>query len=146
MAADTLTIVHMNDTHSNLAPGGRRNAELKGTLGGIARAASFVGYMKLTQPNVVTVHGGDMFIGDLFFQRYFGIAELRILGAMGLDVMTLGNHEFDLTPQTLITAYDTAFVDGQLYPIVSANVVMLTPPCRNSQRTSRHIPSSRSAR
>lgn len=121
-AADTLTIVHLNDTHSNLAPGGRRDANLKGTLGGIARAASFIGYVKQTQPNVMVVHGGDLSIGDLFYQKYFGVAELQMLGAMGLDVMTPGNHEFDLTPAVLLQAYGAAFAAGQPYPIVSANL------------------------
>ena len=30
---DTITILHANDTHSNLAPIGPRDANLKGTLG-----------------------------------------------------------------------------------------------------------------
>jgi len=37
---DTVTILHLNDTHSTLASIGPRDAQLKGSLGGIARAAS----------------------------------------------------------------------------------------------------------
>jgi 5'-nucleotidase len=40
--------------------------------------------------------------------------------------MTLGNHEFDLTPQTLATALDSAFVDGA-FPVLSANTILDDP-------------------
>ena len=36
--ADTLTILHINDTHSNLTSHGPRNAQLVSNRGGIARA------------------------------------------------------------------------------------------------------------
>jgi 5'-nucleotidase / UDP-sugar diphosphatase len=123
-AADTLTIIHVNDSHSNLAPGGRRTAELKGTLGGIARAATYIGMAKATMPNVMVVHSGDLAIGDLFFNKYFGVAELQLMGALGFDALTLGNHEFDLTPAVLKQAYDAAFAQGQPFSIVSANLVL----------------------
>lgn len=123
-AADTLTIIHVNDTHSNLAAGGRRDGSLQGTVGGIARAATYIGMARATDPNVVVVHGGDMSIGDLFYQKYFGVAELKIMGALGFDVMTLGNHEFDLTPAVLMQAYGAAFSEGQPFAIVSSNVIL----------------------
>jgi 2',3'-cyclic-nucleotide 2'-phosphodiesterase (5'-nucleotidase family) len=122
--ADTLTIVHLNDTHSNLASGGRRDGNLKGALGGISRAASFIGYAKATMPNVLTLHAGDIYVGDLFFQKYYGVAELKLMGALGFDAMTVGNHEFDLTPAILQTALDTAFAAGQPFPLLSANLIL----------------------
>ena len=121
-AADTLTILHIGDTHSRLAPGGRRTVALEGTTGGIARAVSAIGMMKMTESNALALHAGDIFIGDLFFNAYFGVPELRILAALGLDAMTLGNHEFDLTPAVLETALDSGFVAGG-FPVLSANAV-----------------------
>jgi 5'-nucleotidase len=118
---DTLTILHVNDTHSNLAPLGPRTSNLEGTQGGIARAASVIGMSQLTDPNVVTLHAGDLFIGDLFFNVFFGVAELQLMQALGFDAMVVGNHEFDLTPYTLLQALDTAFVAGG-FPLVSANL------------------------
>ena len=122
--ADTLTIVHVNDTHSNLASGGRRDGNLKGALGGIARAASFIGMAKATMPNVLTLHAGDIYVGDLFFQKYYGVAELQLMSALGFDAMAVGNHEFDLTPSTLQIALDTAFAAGQTFPLLSANLIL----------------------
>jgi 5'-nucleotidase/UDP-sugar diphosphatase len=121
---DTITILHMNDSHSGLAPYGPRTSDLKGTRGGIARAASVIGNTKMTEQNVLTLHAGDFSVGDIFYNAYFGVPELRILSALGLDAMTVGNHEFDLTPATLQQVLDTAFVGGGAFPLLSANCVL----------------------
>ncbi len=118
---DTLTIIHLNDTHSNLAPIGPRDASLKGTLGGIARLATLIGSTKQSAPNVVTLHAGDSFIGDIFFNRFAGAVELGLLKAIGVDAMAVGNHEFDLTPACLQMGLDSAFVGGG-FPLVSCNI------------------------
>ncbi len=118
---DTLTIIHINDTHSNLAPIGPRDESLNGTLGGIARLATLIGSTKQSAPNVLTLHAGDSFIGDIFFNRFAGAVELGLLKAIGVDVMAVGNHEFDLTPACLQMALDSAFVGGG-FPLVSCNI------------------------
>ncbi len=121
---DTITILHVNDSHSGLAPYGPRGTDLKGTRGGIARAASVIGYTKMTEKNVLTLHAGDFSVGDIFYNAYFGVPELRILSALGCDAMAVGNHEFDLTPATLKQVLDTAFVGGGAFPLLSANCVL----------------------
>ncbi|HLE31154.1 MAG TPA: metallophosphoesterase, partial [Bacteroidota bacterium] len=120
---DTVTILHLNDTHSTLAPIGPRDAQLKGSLGGIARAASIIGMTKLEEPNTLLLHAGDLFIGDMFFNQYFGVPEFQILLALGCDAMAVGNHEFDLTPATLKMALDTSFTGGS-FPLLSANTIL----------------------
>lgn len=120
--ADTLTILHMSDSHSHLAPGGSRDTALQGTLGGLARAAAVIATVESQGGAVLSLHAGDFFIGDLFFNRFFGVPELRLLAAVGLDAMTLGNHEFDLTPSTLSDALDAGFEQGG-FPLLSANLV-----------------------
>lgn len=125
-AQDTLTILHVNDTHSMLAPVGPRTPDLKGTRGGIARAASVIGSAKMTETNVLTLHGGDIFIGDLFFNVYFGAAEMQIMNSLGFDAMTLGNHEFDLQPSTLFGALDAALKEGG-FEVLSANTILEDP-------------------
>ena len=93
--ADTLTILHVNDTHSCLAPLAPRTTALEGTIGGIARAATVIGMNKMQEKNVLTLHAGDFSIGDLFYNLYFGVPELQLMKSMGFDAMTVGNHEFD---------------------------------------------------
>ncbi len=117
--SDVLTILHLNDTHSALAPTGPRTPLLQGTQGGIARAASVIGYHKQTEPNVLALHAGDVFIGDLFFNQYFGAAEFQLMSAIGFDAMTVGNHEFDLYPSTLLMALEAA---QPTFPLLTANV------------------------
>ena len=120
---DTITIVHFNDTHSNLAPIGPRDGSLRGSLGGVARAATLIGMTRMSAPNVIALHAGDTFIGDLFFNRYFGVAELQLLNAIGIDAMAVGNHEFDLSPLVLQMALDSAFVGGG-FPLLSCNTIL----------------------
>ncbi len=123
---DTLTILHLNDTHSMLAPGGPRSEDLKGTNGGIARAATVIGLTKKSDRKVLTLHGGDVFIGDLFFNKYFGIAEFKIMNALGFDAMVLGNHEFDLGPGVLQMAFDSSISNGG-FDVISSNTILDAP-------------------
>lgn len=123
---DTITVLHFNDTHANLAPLGPRDAALAGTLGGIARAATVIGMTKMENPQALVLHAGDISIGDLFYTKYFDVAELQILLALGLDAMAVGNHEFDLGPHYFQQMLDTAFAAGS-FPLLSANAQMEDP-------------------
>lgn len=125
LAQDTLTILHLNDTHSMLSSSGPRNESLQGTQGGIARAATVIGRTKMTDPNVLILHAGDAFVGDLFFNKYFGVAEFRILDSLGLDAMTIGYHEWDLYPSTLLGSFQVSFSPGEGFPFLSANLVVM---------------------
>ena len=120
---DTLTILHLNDTHSTLAAVGPRNGSLQGTQGGIARAATIIGMTKMTDSNVLLLHAGDYSIGDLFYNVYFGVPELQILKSLGLDAMTVGNHEWDLTPSTFLASLEASFKPGEGFRLLSANLI-----------------------
>ncbi|MBE0652093.1 MAG: 5'-nucleotidase C-terminal domain-containing protein [Bacteroidales bacterium] len=124
----TLTILHVNDSHSTLEAIGPRDANLKGTFGGVSRVATLVGMTKMTEPNVLFLHAGDISIGDVFFNRYFQVPELQILDALGVDAMTLGNHEFDLGPEALLGSIFYVFLDpADAFPILTANVDFSDP-------------------
>ena len=118
---DIITILHMNDTHSCLEGVGPRDATLHTQQGGIARAATMIGMQRAQYPDAVLLHAGDMFIGDLFFNVTFGVAEFWIMKELGFDAMTVGNHEFDLTPDVLAMSLATAFPSGG-FPLLSANL------------------------
>jgi 2',3'-cyclic-nucleotide 2'-phosphodiesterase (5'-nucleotidase family) len=123
---ETLTILHVNDTHSCLAPLAPRTESLEGSVGGIARAATVIGMTKQQEQNVITLHAGDLSIGDLFYNFYFGVPELKIMKQLGFDAMTIGNHEFDLTPSTLLSAIEASFTEGS-FPLLSANAILSDP-------------------
>ena len=125
---DTLTILHVNDSHSTLEAIGPRDANLKGTLGGVSRVATLVGMTKMTEPNVLFLHAGDISIGDVFFNRNYHVPELQILGALGIDAMTLGNHEFDLGPLALLGSLSYSFPNpADAFPLLSANIDFSDP-------------------
>lgn len=125
---DTLTILHVNDSHSTLEAIGPRDANLKGTLGGVSRVATLVGMTKMTEPNVLFLHAGDISIGDVFFNKNFHVPELQILSVLGVDAMTLGNHEFDLGPEALLGSLQYSFpVTTDAFPILTANVDFSDP-------------------
>ncbi|MEB2355701.1 MAG: metallophosphoesterase, partial [Ignavibacteriales bacterium] len=119
---DTITILHVNDSHSTLEAIGPRDANLEGTQGGISRAATVIGMTKMTEQNVLTLHGGDVFIGDFFFNKFLGVAEFQLMASLGFDAMAVGNHEFDLTPAYLDTALRNSFPPGYGFPLISSNV------------------------
>jgi 5'-nucleotidase / UDP-sugar diphosphatase len=120
---DTLTIIHVNDTHSNLDPYGA------GAYGGIARAASVIGQWKMTEPNPILLHAGDFMVGNLMFNAYFGVPELQILNQLGFDALVLGNHEFDVGPEYLTGILTEAELDPTFH-ILGTNVMNLeaVPP------------------
>lgn len=123
---ETLTILHVNDTHSTLASLAPRKENLEGTIGGIARAATMIELYKEWEKNVLTLHAGDLFIGDIFFNLYYGVPELQIMKSLGFDAMALGNHEFDLTPEALGGALIGAFSEGG-FPLLSSNAILEDP-------------------
>jgi len=125
---DTLTILHVNDSHSHIVPYGPKDEFGVGTLGGIARAAALIGQVQATEENVLFLHAGDVFIGDVMFNKYFGVPELQILAQLGCDAITLGNHEFDLTPYVLKLALASAGFPIAGFEVLSANLDMTADP------------------
>lgn len=119
----TITLLHVNDTHSHLDAFGPKDANLNGTLGGIARAATVIGTVKATEPNVLLLHAGDLFQGDPFFNTYFGVPEFQLMLQLGFDAMAVGNHEFGYGPGLLNDVLTTAFAGGS-FPLLSANLDM----------------------
>ncbi len=125
---DTLTILHVNDTHSHLLPYGPKDAAGDWTWGGMARLATLVGESRMTDPNVILLHGGDVFVGDFMFQEYVGVAELGIMKALNYDALELGNHEFDLYPSTLKYVLNQAGFPGGGFPVLCANLDITGDP------------------
>lgn len=89
-----LTIVHVNDTHSHFEP--ERSGEYAG-MGGALERAAYVDSVRQADgaANVLLLHAGDFCQGTSYFSELGGVVEVADLNAMGYDVVTLGNHEFD---------------------------------------------------
>jgi 5'-nucleotidase len=88
-----ITILHTNDMHSQIdpLPANDRNAG----KGGVARRATLVKRVRAENPNTLLIDAGDAFQGTPYFNFYKGEVEYKAMSAIGYDVVTLGNHDFD---------------------------------------------------
>ena len=87
------TILFTHDLHSHFLP--QPTAE-GGESGGYARLKTVIDGERAMNPDALLVDGGDFSIGSLIQTLYTTqAAELRTMGAMGYDAVTIDNHEFD---------------------------------------------------
>ena len=130
-AEKALTIIHTNDMHSHVL-GAPPNIEYTpsvtgddNTIGGWARIATVINEVKKNRQNsVLVLDAGDFLMGSLFHMLSREQAfELRLMKTMGYDMVTLGNHEFDLKPRGLARILATAYRHKQLPPVVFSNAV-----------------------
>jgi len=127
----TITFIHTNDLHSHFIPFApeldyfENNPGSDNTAGGWARIASIIKLEKQKRKNpVFTVDAGDYTMGSLFHmlarEESF---EMALMKKMGYDVITLGNHEFDLYPDGLAQIIKTAQRKKALPEIVFSSAI-----------------------
>ena len=116
-----ITILFTHDLHSHLLPSANETG--KGEYGGYARLMTAIKAQKAIDPNAILVDGGDFAMGSLFQTAYPTSAiELRMMGAMGFDATTFGNHEYDYLQSGLKSMLGAAVASGDALPeIVCSN-------------------------
>jgi 5'-nucleotidase len=123
----TLTIAHVNDTHSHLEPADQTlmidGVSTKAQLGGFARLKTALDELRSRETNVLMVHAGDTVQGTFYFIKYQGRIDSEFLNLLGIDAATSGNHEFDKGPGLLL-----GMIERANYPIVSANIDVSREP------------------
>jgi 5'-nucleotidase / UDP-sugar diphosphatase len=126
-----LTFIHTNDLHSHMMPFAPEmdfiphaiNADR--TLGGWARIATVIKQEKAARStSVFVVDAGDFTMGSLFHMLAREEAlELELMKEMDYDIVTLGNHEFDLMPGGLARIIQAAQGKGKMPEIVFASAL-----------------------
>lgn len=111
--AQDLVILHSNDTHSQIEP--QTVGENKG-LGGYERRENYIEKVRKEYPNVLLMDAGDYSQGTPYFTLFKGDVEIELMNALGYDVATIGNHEFDNGTAELARRVKMAS-----FPIVCAN-------------------------
>jgi len=119
-----ITILFTHDLHDHELP---YNVQSDGTViqvGGYARLKTAIDSEKQNAPDALLLDAGDFSMGTLF-QTVFSSdsPELRLLGQMGYDAVTFGNHEFDFKAEGLAQSLNAAKSSGDKLPqIVASNI------------------------
>lgn len=104
-----LTILHTDDTHSQIEPKSNNTS-------GYARRMGLIRKEREIDPELLLVDAGDFSQGTPYFNFFKGRIEVDALNRMQYDAATLGNHEFDNGIDTL-----AARLKECTFPIVCAN-------------------------
>ena len=115
-----VTILFTHDLHSHFLP---TNEDDGGQYGGYARLMTIIKEQKEQYPDAVLLDGGDFSMGCLFQTAFATSAlELRLMGAMGYDATTFGNHEYDYLPSGFASMLNAAADSGDPVPaLLEAN-------------------------
>ena len=89
-----ITILHTNDTHSQIEPFGADHHRYA-NKGGVAKRAIMVEKVRKENPNTLLLDAGDIFQGTPYFNYFGGEIEFKLMSMLKYDAATLGNHDFD---------------------------------------------------
>ncbi|HEY5485504.1 MAG TPA: 5'-nucleotidase C-terminal domain-containing protein, partial [Candidatus Cryosericum sp.] len=100
MRFPTVVILHTNDFHGNLVPVIDAN---KNSVAGAAREATIINSVRSTfgEDHVLLVDAGDAIQGATVANLFQGKSVIDAYNAMGYNVATLGNHEWDYGQEVL---------------------------------------------
>lgn len=116
-AETKVDIMFLHDTHSHLNAFTTVEGDETVTMGGFARIKTLINAQKEKNPDTLLLDAGDFSMGTLVQVVYEEeAAELRMLGQLGMEVTTLGNHEFDYKAEGLSNMLNTALNSGDTLP------------------------------
>lgn len=112
-----LTILHTNDTHSQIMPFNTTLADtLRAGRAGFERRIAMLREERAKDPDLLLFDSGDFCQGSPYFTLFKGDVEVGLMNLMHYDAGTIGNHEFDFGLDNMIRMFKTLN-----YPIVCAN-------------------------
>ena len=117
-------VMFLHDTHSHLNEFATVEDEKTQVLGGFAKIKTLINEQKEDNPDTLLLDAGDFSMGTLIQVMYEEEAsEIRMLGELGMEVTTLGNHEFDYKAKGLANMLNRAVESGDKLPqLVVCNV------------------------
>lgn len=120
------TVLFTQDMHEHFLP---VSDGAGGTYGGLARLSTLLKQERAVYPDALTVDAGDFSMGSLFQSIYASHApELQLMGKLGYDAATFGNHEYDYRPEGLASMLQAAVDSGSPLPaLVESNYKPKTP-------------------
>ena len=112
-----LHVMFLHDTHSHLNEFATVEDGKTQVLGGFAKIKTLINEQKEKNPDTLLLDAGDFSMGTLI-QVVFEeeASEIRMLGELGMDATTLGNHEFDYKAKGLANMMNNAVASGDALP------------------------------
>lgn len=120
----TVDVMFLHDTHSHLNEFATVEDGESRIMGGFAKIKTLISEQREENPETLLLDAGDFSMGTLV-QVVFEeeASEIRMLGDLGMDVTTLGNHEFDYKAEGLANMMNHAASSGDPLPaMVVCNV------------------------
>ena len=114
-----LTVLHTGENHGHW-----ESFTATISVGGIARRATAAQKARAEGGNVVMVDTGDISQGSLYHVQHRMVEARDLYNAVGYEVVTFGNHEFNFGPKTLADN----FVTGAKFGIVNTNLDFSAEP------------------
>ena len=114
----TIAIMTTADLQSCITPYTVDDDGKQLTVGGLERIASAARKIRSQVDDALLLSSGDDLIPPLF-SIFHGEPEMRGMSLAGYDIVTAGNHEFDLGAETYKDALNFA-----TFPVVSANLII----------------------
>lgn len=112
-----LTILHTNDTHSQIYPFSENLADtLRAGRAGFLRRIEMLKEERAKNPDLLLFDSGDFCQGSPYFTLYKGEVETGLMNMMHYDAGTVGNHEFDFGLDNMARIFRSLN-----FPIVCAN-------------------------
>ncbi len=113
----SVDIMFLHDTHSHLNAFTTVEGTESVTMGGFSSIKTLINAQKEENQDTLLLDAGDFSMGTLV-QVVFEeeAAELRMLGELGVEATTLGNHEFDYKAEGLANMMNSAVASGDTLP------------------------------
>lgn len=112
-----ITILHTNDTHSQIFP---LSVNLADTMiagrGGFVRRLTLLRQERKKDPELLLFDSGDFSQGSPYYTLFKGEVEVELMNRMHYDAGTIGNHEFDFGVENMALLFKKIN-----FPIVCAN-------------------------
>ena len=120
----TVDVMFLHDIHSHLNEFATVEDGKSQIFGGFARIKTLINEQKEKNSDTLLLDAGDFSMGTLVQVMYEEEAsELRMLGELGIDATTFGNHEYDYKATGLANMLNRAVSSGDVLPaIVVCNV------------------------
>lgn len=110
-----LTILHTNDTHSNIETFPDNHAKYPGR-GGVSKRYELIQKIRAEEEHVLLLDAGDIFQGTPYFNRFGGELEIKVMSKMKYEAATMGNHDFDAGMEGFLKAKEHA-----VFPFLCSN-------------------------